>query len=185
LVQADEKLHPEDRYGLIPPQGTYSSRIAVLLEEPSPVIAVKAEPSLASDHRVDKYASYLGKKGLTLDKCIIFYSYYRQRLARLSDEERKQPEHAEHLRELTRHELLCDFLLDTIPAHIVLLCGEFQVSRVLDKHGISLRLVSLSFGSRQLSAWLLVKGNQIDRMYIALPAFERVFYRSELAAIQK
>jgi hypothetical protein len=42
-----------------------------------------------------------------------------------------------------------------------------------------------AFGSRQLSAWLLVKGNQIDRMYIALPTFERVFYRSELAAIQK
>ena len=30
-----------------------------------------------------------------------------------------------------------------------------------------------------------MKGNQIDRIYIALPAFERVFYRSELAAIQK
>ena len=38
LVQADEKLHPEDGYGLISPQGTYSSRIAVLLKEPSPVI---------------------------------------------------------------------------------------------------------------------------------------------------
>jgi hypothetical protein len=185
LVQEDETLHPEDRYGLIPPQGTYSSRIAILLEEPSPVMAVETEPPLADDHRLDKYASYLGKKGLTLDKCLVFYTYYRQRLARLSDEERKQYEHAEHLRELTRHEELCDFLLDSIPAHIVLLCGEFQVSRVLDKHGISLRLVSLRFGSRELSAWLLVKGNQIRRMYIALPAFERVFYRGELAAIQK
>jgi hypothetical protein len=83
---------------------------------------------------------------------LVFYAYYRQRLARLSDEERKQPEPAEHLRELARHKLLCDFLLDAIPARIVLLCGEFQVGRVLDKHGISLRLVSLSFGSRQLSA---------------------------------
>lgn len=46
----DEKLHPEDRYGLILPQGTYSSRIAVLLDEPSPVIAVECEPSLAGDH---------------------------------------------------------------------------------------------------------------------------------------
>lgn len=81
------------------------------------------------------------------------------------------------------HKLLCDFLLDAIPAYIVLLCGEFQVSRVLDKHVISLRLVSLSFGCRQLSAWLWVKGNQIHRMYIALPAFERAFHRGELAAI--
>jgi hypothetical protein len=94
LAQADEKLHPDDRYGLIPPQGTYNSRIAVLLEEPSPVMAVEAEPSFASDHRVDEYASYLGKKGLTLDKCVVFYTYYRQRLARLSDEEQKQPEYA-------------------------------------------------------------------------------------------
>jgi hypothetical protein len=185
LVQADEKLHPEDRYGLIPPQGTYNSRIAVLLEEPSPVMAVETEPTLAGDHRVDKYASYLGKKGLAFDKCLVFYTYYRQRLARLPDEERKQREYTEHLRELTSHEVLCDFLLDSIPAHIVLLCGEFQVSRVLDKHGISLRLVPLRFGSRGLSAWLLVKGNQIHRMYIALPAFERVFHRHEFAAIQK
>jgi len=99
LVQEDETLHPEDRYGLIPPQGTYSSRIAILLEEPSPVMAVETEPPLADDHRLDKDASYLGKKGLTLDKCLVFYTYYRQRLARSSDEERKQYEHAEHLRE--------------------------------------------------------------------------------------
>jgi hypothetical protein len=83
LAQADEKLHPEDRCGLIPPQGPYNSRIAILLEEPSPIIAIKAKPSFASDHQVDKYASYLGKKGLTLDKCMVFYTYYRQRLARL------------------------------------------------------------------------------------------------------
>ena len=96
---------------------------------------------------MDKYASYLGKKSLTLDKYVIFYTYYCQRLARLSDEERKQTEHAGHLQELMRHEALCDFLLDSIPAHIVLLCGELQVTWVLGRHGISLYLVLLSFGS--------------------------------------
>lgn len=71
--------------------------------------SVEAGPSLASDHRVDKYASYLGKKGLTLEKCVVFYTYYRQRLARPSDEERKQPEHAEHLRELALSQVALRF----------------------------------------------------------------------------
>lgn len=91
LAKADQDSYLGDLSNLIYPQGTFNSRIAILLEEPNSLMSLIDGECDPNAKLAEKYAAHFGKKGLTLDKCLVFYTYYRQRLMRLSDQDRKLP----------------------------------------------------------------------------------------------
>jgi hypothetical protein len=182
LAKADQDSHSGDLPNLIYPQGTFNSPIAIVLEEPNSFMSLHdGEPN----PNVDKYAVHLGKKGLTPDKCLVFYTYCRQRLMRLSDQDRKLPVNTRETKELKWHEDFCDLVLEESPATVILLCGKLQAERILEQNGTSLRQLFLKFGFCQLSIWLQMKGDDIVRIYINLPSIEKIYYRGDWAAIQK